>query len=110
MMSRVVDLEWIVTNTEVEALLVEANLIKEHAPKYNVSLKDDKSFPYVRITREPFPQVIITRKIVKDGSKYFGPYTDVKSLRGTFKVSISASFKPSFKSLTLTPPKDFIVF
>ncbi len=86
MMSRVVDLEWIVTNTEVEALLVEANLIKEHAPKYNVSLKDDKSFPYVRITREPFPQVIITRKIVKDGSKYFGPYTDVKSLRGTFKV------------------------
>lgn len=86
MMSRVVDLEWIVTNNEVEALLVEANLIKEHAPKYNVSLKDDKSFPYVRITREPFPQIIITRKIVKDGSKYFGPYTDVKSLRDTFKV------------------------
>ena len=86
MMSRVVDLEWIVTNNEVEALLVEANLIKEHAPKYNVSLKDDKSFPYVRITREPFPQIIITRKIVKDGSKYLGPYTDVKSLRNTFKV------------------------
>ncbi len=80
------DLEWIVTSSEVEALLAEANLVKKHAPKYNVSLKDDKSFPYIRITREPYPQVLLTRRIVKDGSNYFGPYTEVKTLRKTLKV------------------------
>ncbi|MFQ6674449.1 MAG: excinuclease ABC subunit UvrC, partial [Fidelibacterota bacterium] len=86
LVSRVRDVEWLVTGSEVEALLTEANLVKEHAPKYNVSLKDDKSFPYIRITREPYPQVLLTRKIVKDGSKYFGPYTEVKALRETLKV------------------------
>lgn len=80
------DLEWILTGSEVEALLAEANLVKEHQPKYNVNLKDDKSFPYIRITNEPYPQVLLTRKIVRDGSRYFGPYTEVKSLRETLKV------------------------
>lgn len=86
LMAKVRDLEWIVTHTEVEALLTEANLVKEHSPKYNVNLKDDKSFPYIRITSEPYPQVLLTRKIEKDGSRYFGPYTEVKTLRATLKV------------------------
>jgi excinuclease ABC subunit C len=70
----------------VEALILEANLIKEHHPRYNVFLKDDKSYPYIRITNEPFPQVFVTRKIVQDGSKYLGPYTDVKHLRHIMKT------------------------
>lgn len=81
MMSRVQDFEWIVTDSEVEALILEANYVKEHRPRYNVNLKDDKSFPYIRLTHEPYPRVFITRKIVRDGSKYFGPYTDVGTLR-----------------------------
>jgi len=81
LIARIADLEWIVVASEVEALLTESNLIKQHSPKYNISLKDDKSFPYIRITKEPYPQVFVTRKIVKDGSKYFGPYTNVGILR-----------------------------
>ena len=86
MIKRIVDIEWIVVRNEVEALLTEANLIKKHQPFYNVNLKDDKSFPYIRITNEPYPRVFITRDIVKDGSKYFGPYTDVIYLRRTLKA------------------------
>tara|TARA_B100000315_G_C14595953_1_gene599322 strand:- start:5294 stop:7132 length:1839 start_codon:yes stop_codon:yes gene_type:complete len=86
LMVRVSDVEWIVTGTEVEALITEANLIKEYKPKYNIDLKDDKSFPYIRITKEPYPQVLLTRKVIKDGSKYFGPFTDVRYLRETLKV------------------------
>ncbi|HJO57568.1 MAG TPA: excinuclease ABC subunit UvrC, partial [Nitrospinaceae bacterium] len=79
-------LEWIVGRSEVEALLTEANLIKQHSPRYNVMMKDDKSFPFIRITHEPFPQVLLTRKVVKDGSSYFGPFTDVHRLRTTLKA------------------------
>ena len=86
MIRHINDLEWIVVRSEVEALLTEANLIKQHAPRYNVMMKDDKSFPFIRITNEPYPQVLLTRKIVKDGSKYFGPFTDVYSLRTTLKA------------------------
>ncbi|MCH8012183.1 MAG: excinuclease ABC subunit C [Candidatus Marinimicrobia bacterium] len=86
LMTKVTDFDWIVSESEVEALLTEANLIKEHKPKYNVDLKDDKSFPYIQITKEPYPQVLLTRNVTKDGSKYFGPYTDIKSLRETLKV------------------------
>jgi len=86
MIKRVADVEWIVMGSEVEALLTEANLIKQHQPHYNVNLKDDKSFPYIRITKEPYPRVFITRTIVKDGSKYFGPYTDVRHLRRSLKA------------------------
>ncbi len=86
MVKRITDLDWIVVGSEVEALLTEANLIKEHRPKYNVDLKDDKSYPYIRITKEPYPQVLLTREIVKDGSKYFGPYTDVFLLRQSLKA------------------------
>ena len=86
MIKRIEDIEWIVVRNEVEALLTEANLIKKHQPFYNVNLKDDKSFPFIRITNEPYPRVFITREIIKDGSKYFGPYTDVIYLRRTLKA------------------------
>ena len=78
--------DWIVVRSEVEALMTEANLIKKHKPKYNIELKDDKTYPYIRITKEPFPQVFLTRKIIKDGSKYFGPFTDISRLRMTLKA------------------------
>lgn len=81
MMQSVVDFETIVTDSEVEALILEANLVKSYRPRYNVNLKDDKSYPYIRITCESFPRVFVTRTIKSDGSKYFGPYTDVGSVR-----------------------------
>ena len=86
MIKRITDVEWLVVRSEVEALLTEANLIKKHQPHFNVSLKDDKSFPYIRITKEPYPRVFITRNIIRDGSKYFGPYTDVMHLRRSLKA------------------------
>jgi len=70
----------------VEALMTEANLIKAHRPRYNIDLKDDKAYPFIRITKEPYPQVLLTRKIVRDGSKYYGPFTDVGRLRMTLKA------------------------
>ncbi|HLE33983.1 MAG TPA: excinuclease ABC subunit UvrC [Bacteroidota bacterium] len=80
------DLDLIVTDSEVEALILEANLIKKLKPRYNVLLKDDKSYPYIVITDEPFPRVFVTRRIFKDGSKYFGPYADVKTMRHALKT------------------------
>ncbi len=78
----ITDLDYIVTGTEVDALLLEANLIKQHQPKYNVSLKDDKSYPHLKLTsNEDFPRLFITRKKKEDGATYYGPYTDVKLLR-----------------------------
>jgi excinuclease ABC subunit C len=81
MMAKVVDFESIVTDSEVEALILEANFIKEHRPRYNVNLKDDKSYPYIRVTNELYPKILVTRKITRDGSRYFGPYTDVGAMR-----------------------------
>ena len=86
LVSKIIDIEWIITDTEVEALLLENNLIKEYYPKYNIALKDGKSYPFIRITNELFPQIFTTRNIVKDGSKYFGPYTDGKRLKKTMKI------------------------
>ncbi len=78
----VTDLDCIVTDTEVDALLLEPNLIKQYQPKYNVSLKDDKSYPCLKLTtNEDFPRLFITRKRKEDGAAYYGPYTDVKLLR-----------------------------
>ncbi len=82
---RIADLETIVTDSEMEALILEMNLVKEYKPRYNVNLKDDKSFPYIRVTNEVFPRIFPTRKIIRDGSRYFGPYTDVKNMRGILK-------------------------
>lgn len=92
MVSKVTDLEMIITNSEMEALILENNLIKQHKPRYNVNLKDDKSFPYIRITNEPYPQIFSTRTVVKDGSRYFGPYTDVKSMKNSLRM-INKLFK-----------------
>jgi len=86
MLEQAVDLEIIVTESEVEALILEANLIKRLKPRYNVNLKDDKSYPYIVITHEPFPRVFITRRVIRDGSRYFGPYTDVKNIRAALKA------------------------
>jgi|FLOH01.1.fsa_nt_gi excinuclease ABC subunit C len=86
LIERIWDLEIIITRTEVEALLTEANFIKEFTPKYNIDLRDDKTFPYIRITKESFPQVYVTRTVVKDGSVYYGPYTNVKYLRSALQV------------------------
>ncbi len=86
MISKISDLEIITTDNEVEALILEQNLIKSLKPRYNINLKDDKSFPYIVITNEPFPRVFPTRKKRNDGSKYFGPYTDVKTMRFALKA------------------------
>jgi excinuclease ABC subunit C len=81
MINKIVDFEFIITDSDIEALILEANLIKKHKPRYNINLKDDKSYPYIRITAEDFPQVLATRKLIRDGSTYFGPYTNVKDMR-----------------------------
>ena len=75
--SEIVDFEFIVTESNIEALLLEINLIKENKPKYNIMLKDDKSYPFIKITHERYPRLIITRQVKKDGGLYFGPYPDV---------------------------------
>lgn len=86
MVSKINDLEIITTDNEVEALILEFNLIKELKPRYNVNLKDDKSYPYIVITKELFPRVFPTRQKRTDGSRYFGPYTDVKNMRYALKT------------------------
>ena len=77
LVSEIVDFEFIVTESNIEALLLEINLIKENKPKYNIMLKDDKSYPFIKITNETYPRLIITRQVRKDGGLYFGPYPDV---------------------------------
>ncbi|WP_296857861.1 excinuclease ABC subunit UvrC [uncultured Methanobrevibacter sp.] len=84
LMSHFDSLEYIVTNSEKEALILEANLIKKHRPRYNVQLKDDKRYPYVKITDEKFPRLVITRNVTKNGI-YYGPFTDVGSVKQTVK-------------------------
>jgi len=86
MISKIHDLDIILTDSDVEALILEANLVKQYNPRYNVRLKDDKSFPYIVITREPYPRVFVTRQIKRDGARYFGPYTDVKTMRYALKT------------------------
>ena len=87
MVSHVADFETIMTANEVESLILEANLIKKHRPRYNIRLKDDKSYPYVKVTmQEDFPRVFITRRVLRDGARYFGPYTNVTALRDSLKL------------------------
>ena len=80
MVRKIADIKTLVVDTEMDALLLENSLIKKHQPKYNVNLKDDKTYPWICIKNEPFPRVFITRQIIKDGSEYFGPYTPVKMI------------------------------
>ena len=82
----IADMSYIVVPTEQDALNLEASMIKEHQPRYNVLLKDDKSYPWIVVTNEPYPRVFMTRQRIKDGSKYYGPYTDVGSARATLDL------------------------
>src|SRR5438034_2322883 len=83
----IADLETIVVPSEAHALILEANLIKEYHPRYNIALRDDKSFPYIKVTvQEPFPRVFVTRHLVNDGGRYFGPYADVGAMRRALNV------------------------
>ncbi|MEW6566886.1 MAG: excinuclease ABC subunit UvrC [Chloroflexota bacterium] len=85
--SRVVDIEWIVVGSELEALILEMTLIKRHRPRYNVRLKDDKRYPYIKVHwADPFPKVSVTRRMTDDGSRYFGPYTSVWAVHQTLDV------------------------
>ncbi len=86
------DLELIVTDNEIEALVLENNLIKKFKPRYNVNLKDDKSYPFIKVTNELFPRIYPTRRVTKDGSKYFGPYTSVKDMKSSLRL-INQLFK-----------------
>lgn len=83
---RIADLEFIVVDNEVEALVLESNLIKKHKPRFNVLLKDDKQYPHLKMTNEPFPKVVITRKITKDGSSYYGPFLPASLARRTLDL------------------------
>jgi excinuclease ABC subunit C len=86
MVKKVQTIETIVVNSELEALVLECNLIKQYRPPFNVRLRDDKSYPYIVITNEKFPRVLFTRKLKKDGSKYFGPYTSAFNVRDTLQL------------------------
>jgi len=86
MLPKIADLDWIVLASETEALIAEQGLVRHHQPRYNLSLKDDKSHPFIRITNEPYPQVFLTRRVELNGGRYLGPYTDVKRLRDTLQV------------------------
>lgn len=84
LVERIADFEYIVTDSEVEALILESNLIKKHAPWYNIRLKDDKSYPYIKVTtNEDFPRVMLVRNRLDDGAKYYGPYTNVTAVKST---------------------------
>ncbi|MGI6625417.1 MAG: excinuclease ABC subunit UvrC [Limnochordia bacterium] len=84
LVEHIADLEYIVTDSEMEALILENNLIKKHSPRYNVRLKDDKTYPYIKVTvQETFPRVLMVRKRLPDGARYFGPYTDVTVVKKT---------------------------
>jgi len=92
LVSKISDVELVVTDSEVEALVLENNLIKENKPRYNVNLKDDKSFPFIKVTNERYPRIFSTRRVVRDGSKYFGPYTSVKNMKSALRM-INQVFK-----------------
>jgi excinuclease ABC subunit C len=87
MVERIDHFEYIITDSELEALVLECNLIKEHRPKYNTMLKDDKSYPYIRVTtNEAYPRVLFSREMKKDKSKYFGPYTSVTAVKDILEL------------------------
>jgi excinuclease ABC subunit C len=87
MVSHIVEFEYILTDSELEALILECNLIKKHRPRYNIKLKDDKQYPYIKVTvNEEYPRVFMARDVLKDGAKYFGPYTDLYAVRDTLHL------------------------
>ena len=104
MVSKIVRLETTVVNSEYDALLLENNLIKEYQPFYNILLKDDKSYPWICIKKEPFPRIFLTRNVIKDGSEYYGPYAKVKQAKTLIEV-IKNIYKIRTCSLNLAPEK-----
>ena len=87
MVRRITDIDWIVVGSELEALILEMNLIKKYRPRFNVRLKDDKRYPYIKVHwANPFPKLTVTRRMVNDGSRYFGPYTSVWAVHQTLDV------------------------
>lgn len=104
MLMRNIDgLEYIVTGTEVEALVLESNLIKEHAPRYNVKLRDDKAYPFIKITNEEYPRIYIARRRERDGAHYFGPYPSSRSVRELIKMASSLGIRRCRKKLPCPP-------
>lgn len=101
LVSKIEDFQLVVTDSELEALILENNLIKQLKPRYNVNLKDDKSFPFIKVTNELFPRIYPTRSVYNDGSKYFGPYTDVRSMKASLGM-INKIFKIRSCKLDLT--------
>ena len=105
MMRRAWDVETIQTKTEMEALILEATLIKEHHPKYNIMLRDDKTYPYVKITvQEDFPRLFMTRRLERDGAKYFGPFTDVTAVHHVLRILRSYYPLRTCKSMKVERP------
>jgi excinuclease ABC subunit C len=86
LVKNIADIKFIVVNNEMESLLLENTLIKKHQPRFNVMLKDDKTYPWICIKKEPFPRIFPTRRKIKDGSEYFGPYTSVKAMRAVLEL------------------------
>ena len=87
MVTKIARFEYIITDSELEALVLECNLIKEHRPKYNTMLKDDKTYPYIKVTvQEDYPRIFITRRMEKDKAKYYGPFTDVLAAKETVET------------------------
>ena len=86
MVSHIEDFEYIIVSSELESLILESNLIKEYLPKYNILLRDDKQYPYIKITNEPFPRLLKTRRVVKDGGRYYGPFPDVLAVNSAIDI------------------------
>jgi len=104
MVARISEFEYIVTDSELEALILECNLIKKHRPKFNILLKDDKNYPYIKVTmKEEYPRILMTRKIEKDGAKYFGPYSNATAVKET--IDLLKKIFP-VKSCKKTLPRD----
>ncbi len=101
MVSKISDVRTLVVNSEMDALLLENSLIKKHQPRYNINLKDDKTYPWICIKNEPFPRIFSTRKFIKDGSEYFGPYTPVRMINTLLEL-IGQLYKLRTCSLNLT--------
>src|SRR5918911_2654431 len=98
MVAQIADFDVVLTSSELEALLLEMNLIKRHRPKYNILLKDDKSYPYIKVTlQEPWPRIFTTRNVLEDGARYFGPYASAGAVRRLLKqLNQLFAFRPPF--------------
>lgn len=104
MVARATGFDMIATDNEIESLILEANLVREHKPRYNILLKDDKHFPYIKITAEPFPRLVVVRRLERDKATYFGPYTSAKSMRRTFAL-LTRLFKIRSCKLVIPAPE-----